>query len=148
VVTLTDTVKQPEQPQSSSVVLGAVTGLNDLADDLYKVSSEHGFWDGPEVTVNGGGIGVSEERRLPEALMLIVSEAAEALEDYRDGKKPHEFIYGPGQPRKPKGIPSEMADIIIRALDVCGRYGIDIERAMKEKIEYNRSRLFKHGRVH
>jgi NTP pyrophosphatase (non-canonical NTP hydrolase) len=126
----------------------SVQGLNDMAADLYNVSSEHGFWEGKEVTVGGAGIGVWTERELPEALMLIVSEAAEALEDYRDGKGPDEFIYGPGNPRKPEGIPSEMADIIIRALDVCGRYGIDIERALKEKIDYNRSRLFKHGRVH
>lgn len=142
-------------------VTEAVQGLNELAGDLHKVSSEHGFWEGKEVTVNGAGIGVWTERELPEALMLIVSEAAEALEEYRDGHAPAKTYYRypnrevrtvardeEGNWGKPEGVPSEIADIIIRALDVCGRYGIDIERAMKEKIEYNRSRAHKHGRVH
>jgi NTP pyrophosphatase (non-canonical NTP hydrolase) len=46
---------------------------------------------------------------------------------------------------KPEGIPSEMADIIIRVLDIAGYYGIDIERAMLVKAKYNESRSHRHG---
>lgn len=172
-------------------VSDSVEGLNWLAAEMYKISDEHGFWSGPEVQVNGGGIGVDEDVRLPEKLMLIVSEAAEALDDYRDGRGedetwytwdlpkdfPYEVHHDQGKnrhtvktgmgtvqdmdygqflnllkihkvPLKPCGIPSEMADIVIRVLDVCGRYGISIEQALREKIEYNRQRAHKHGRTH
>lgn len=48
-------------------------------------------------------------------------------------------------PMKPEGVPSELADIIIRVLDMCGWYGIDIEAAVAEKMEYNETRSYRHG---
>lgn len=47
--------------------------------------------------------------------------------------------------RKPCGIPSELADIIIRVLHFSGKHGVDIQTAVEEKMEYNESRPFKHG---
>ena len=49
------------------------------------------------------------------------------------------------QANKPEGIPSELADIVIRVADLCGYYGIDLEAAITEKMEYNKSRPYKHG---
>ena len=46
---------------------------------------------------------------------------------------------------KMEGIPSELADVIIRVLDMCEHYGIDIEAALKEKHEFNKTRPYKHG---
>jgi hypothetical protein len=46
---------------------------------------------------------------------------------------------------KPEGIPSELADIVIRVMDICGYYGIDLEAAITEKMEYNRNRPIRHG---
>jgi len=46
---------------------------------------------------------------------------------------------------KPEGIPSELADIIIRIGDFCGYYGIDLDAAIREKLEYNKSRSYRHG---
>jgi NTP pyrophosphatase (non-canonical NTP hydrolase) len=43
------------------------------------------------------------------------------------------------------GIPSELADIIIRVMDIGGLYGIDIDKAVKEKLQYNESRPYRHG---
>lgn len=51
-----------------------------------------------------------------ELLMLVVSEASEALEDYRNGLPVTENHYKDGG--KPCGIPSELADIVIRVLDM------------------------------
>jgi hypothetical protein len=48
---------------------------------------------------------------------------------------------------KPIGVPSEMADVIIRVLDFCGKHDIDIERAVNEKMAYNKTRPFKHGKT-
>ena len=46
---------------------------------------------------------------------------------------------------KPYGIPVELADVIIRVMDICGHYGIDLESAMLAKHEYNESREHRHG---
>lgn len=50
-----------------------------------------------------------------------------------------------GVASKPIGVPSEMADIIIRVLDACAAYGIDIDRAVREKMAYNETRPMRHG---
>lgn len=47
---------------------------------------------------------------------------------------------------KPVGFPSEIADVLIRVLDACGAWGIDIDQAVKEKLDFNASRPGKHGR--
>jgi len=41
----------------------------------------------------------------------------------------------------------ELADIIIRALDLSARLGIDIQRAVESKHAYNTSRPYKHGKL-
>lgn len=46
---------------------------------------------------------------------------------------------------KPVGVPSELADAVIRIADLCGLYGIDLEKAVKEKLSFNRTRPFRHG---
>lgn len=46
---------------------------------------------------------------------------------------------------KPEGIPTELADVIIRVLDYCGYAGIDIDAAISQKHEYNKSRPYRHG---
>lgn len=39
----------------------------------------------------------------------------------------------------------ELADVIIRVLDYCGYAGIDIDAAISQKHEYNRTRPYRHG---
>jgi NTP pyrophosphatase (non-canonical NTP hydrolase) len=51
-----------------------------------------------------------------------------------------------GPTRKPCGIPSEMADVVIRVLHFCGKHGIDIEKAVIEKMAFNESRPHMHGK--
>lgn len=46
---------------------------------------------------------------------------------------------------KPEGIPSELADIIIRVLDICGHLDIDIANALADKMAYNETRPYRHG---
>jgi len=43
------------------------------------------------------------------------------------------------------GVAIELADCIIRILDYCGAKGIDIDDAIKQKHEYNKTRSYKHG---
>jgi hypothetical protein len=46
---------------------------------------------------------------------------------------------------KPIGLPSELADIIIRVLDLAAILGIDMDAAVIEKMEYNANREHRHG---
>ena len=42
-------------------------------------------------------------------------------------------------------LEEELADIIIRTLDNAQELGVDIERAVRLKHEYNKSRAYRHG---
>ena len=72
-----------------------------------------------------------------------VDHGSEALREYRNGHQPNETYHG--EDGKPEGIPTELADVILRVLDMCGHYGIDIGSMLAEKNEYNKARSFKHG---
>lgn len=89
-------------------------------------------------------------------LMLIVSEATEAHEEIRAGHEVPETYYPtaplPGQivpavftRHKPEGVPSEIADIVIRCFDFAGEGGIDLAGMIQEKLLYNASRAHMHG---
>jgi NTP pyrophosphatase (non-canonical NTP hydrolase) len=105
--------------------------INELIKTSHEAAKEKGWWDEPKSFV--------------ELVMLIVTEAAEAVEEYRAGHEPNETYYNIVKPKKPEGIPSELADMYIRIADLCGRYKIDLQAMIREKIEYNKSRAYKHG---
>jgi NTP pyrophosphatase (non-canonical NTP hydrolase) len=46
---------------------------------------------------------------------------------------------------KPEGIPSELADVVIRVFDAASQYGIDLEHEIMLKMEYNATRQHRHG---
>jgi NTP pyrophosphatase (non-canonical NTP hydrolase) len=98
-------------------------------------------------------------RSVAEHVALITTEVGELYEAHRDGMLPHEFLYQhrggevSGYPEnderelgKPMGIPSEMADILIRVANMAGEYNIDLSRAVEEKMAYNATRPRMHGR--
>ena len=103
--------------------------LNELARECHAIALSKGWYD--------------TERTVPELLMLCVSELAEALESYRRNE-PRKAIWTNAQGRL-EGFPAELADAIIRILDMCGFYGIDIQTAFDTKMAYNRTRSFRHG---
>lgn len=119
--------------------------INELVQKAHQNAVTKGWWDEP--------------RSFGEVVALIHSEASEALEDHRNGKLPTEVWYEaknfngqvieraqqPDEEWKPCGIPSELADIVIRVFDACGRYGIDLEQAISEKMDYNATRPIRHG---
>jgi len=135
--------------------------INELVKEVHKGLKEKGFADG--------------SRTIVEQLALINCEVAEAVEEIRSGKAPNETYYSCKESssymgeiietkiynsifkgdaptknlicNKIEGVPSELADIILRVCGMCGEFNIDIETIIKEKMEYNKTRVFKHGKT-
>lgn len=49
-------------------------------------------------------------------------------------------------PAKPEGFPSELADIVIRTIDLMGMVGVDVAEEIWKKVEYNKTRGYLHGK--
>lgn len=112
-------------------------------------------------------------RYAAQRIMLVVTELSEAFEEVRDGRSMTEtwysnkkypgqrFVLNPGSGAfeevdtrtrfdragmKPEGVPSELADVLIRVLDIGDEFGIDLAAMVQEKLAYNASRPKMHGR--
>lgn len=98
--------------------------LNDYASTCHAANRQ--WWIDP-------GTGEKLDRNKGELLMLIVSEIAEAMEGVRkdlpDDKLPH---------RSMEEV--DMADALIRIFDYAGAYGLDIQGAFDEKMDFNANR--------
>lgn len=101
--------------------------LGELVAQSYQQAIDKG-WTVKDVTVI-------------EQVALIVSEASEALESWRE-MKPLSWTDSEG---KPQGVASEYADILIRIGHYCRLLGIDLEYEVKRKLAYNATRPYRHG---
>jgi NTP pyrophosphatase (non-canonical NTP hydrolase) len=124
--------------------------LNALAKRIFDNAKKHGFHE--------------EGENIPEKLMLIVSELGEACDALRCGARFDAVVAAEavglvvlqGLNSLPGGFfegfvkdtfEDELADVLIRTLDLMCSLGIDIDFHVREKMRYNEGRPYRHGKL-
>lgn len=107
--------------------------ISDWQTEIHQDNVQKGWWE--------------NERPVGSLLMLVVTELAEAFEEYRDNHGVQEVYFQEDHHgnMKPEGFPVELADTVIRIFDIAEAFGIDLESEIARKVEFNRMRPFKHG---
>lgn len=104
-----------------------IESFNTLALAVHENAKEKGFWDQPR---NNG-----------EMIALMHEELSEALSYLRkkpEGADSHCPEY--------RGVEVELADVVIRLMDMAHSRGYDVAEALVAKMTYNQGREFKHGK--
>ncbi len=126
--------------------------INDLANTCYKISTTNGFHDDYFKTLNIIGLHV-EHTENDFDLLKWIDSSLEQAEVARMHSELSEWVEGIRHDNPPdQHLPHlssaevEAADCIIRILDTCAKRGYNIGQALMDKIEYNRTRPYKHGK--
>lgn len=102
-----------------------VSNLESIGDKIHAQNVRAGWWSSLD--------GMPKQRNVGEMLMLCVSELSEAMEGHRknlsDDKLPHRSM-----------LEVELADAVIRILDMGAGLGLDVAGAIVEKMHYNAHR--------
>lgn len=114
--------------------------INELCEQAHANAVDKGFYE--------------SERELPELLMLVVSELAEAMEADRNSfwyegdieQVLEHFNAFDFNDEVKDCVQDELADAFIRLFDLCGRFHIDIDSHIKAKMLYNKTRPPKHDK--
>ena len=119
--------------------------LNELRNEIYDDAVAHGLWDGMHIwkliatneDFRKSGIADAityansdETRKNAIATLFVLMEIRELIFATEDTDHFRE----------------ELADVIITALSAAGYLGIDIDKAVQEKMEINRGREWRHGK--
>lgn len=95
--------------------------LNELRDEIYDDAVKHGLWENPQI---------DKIKARTYCVNRVADEMMEMLEAVKD----------------PAHYTEELADVIITALSAAGYLGIDIDKAVREKMEINKQREWRHGK--
>lgn len=119
--------------------------MNKLAEKIHQMNVKKGFYD-------------EQNRNIGELLCLIHAEISEALEAVREDKfskvnPVHLLNIDNNDDFKNKFLETtkdtfedEIADSLIRLLDLCGYKKINISAHIEAKLRYNSTRPIRHGK--
>lgn len=135
-------IKRAIDQHKTKVPKSSDRNINDLADQIHQVNKDKGFWE--------------KERNVGEMLMLVTSELGEGMEAHRKGKFADWKGYNKNVPilgakkafeeHLKDSFEDELADATIRLLDMAAGLNIDLDKHIKAKLDYNRSRERFHGK--
>lgn len=121
--------------------------LNELRNEIYDDAVKHGLWDEGYLCktlmrndcLRDSGllqiykiVNTEQEIRRVHATLRVFVENQELLESVLEEEEDH--------------FREELADVIITALSAAGYLGIDIDKAVRAKMEINRGREWRHGK--
>jgi NTP pyrophosphatase (non-canonical NTP hydrolase) len=109
-----------------------MTTIREMQKQVHDLAVSKGWHEDRDIT---------SPHVLGSMLALIHSEVSEALECIR-GQEMHLYFEATG---KPLGLPSELADVVIRCLDMAEALDIDLQAVIEEKHAYNTTRARRHG---
>lgn len=99
--------------------------LNTLRDAIYEDAVAHGLWEDED--------GIDWYQESHSMIECEVDELYDAIEDKVNGHGDEHFA-------------EELADVVIMCFSAAGRLGIDIDAAIRRKMEINKGRPWKHGK--
>lgn len=123
--------------------------IADYQKEAYENAKDKG-WHNPSKTFG-------------ECIALCHAELSEAIECYRDNLDVQKIycagysgeptglqefdprVHDPEKGCKLEGVGIELADVVIRIFDMCGQFGIDLEKCVELKMKYNKTRPTRHG---
>lgn len=113
----------------------AHTVFERMQEEVFRLNSSKGWFD--------------EDRSVGDMVALLHSEVSEVLEAYRTFKFQDATERIPNADLdKPEGVGAEMADCLIRLLDMAKRWDVDLAAEFTRKMAYNWTREYRHGGRH
>lgn len=124
-----------------------MNNLNELRNEIYDDAVAHGLWDEDyllKTLVNSDAVrdsgllqiykivNTEQEVRRVHATLRVFMENQELLKSVLDEEEDY--------------FREELADVIITALSAAGYLGIDIDKAVRQKMEINRGREWRNGK--
>ena len=108
--------------------------MTEIGYEAFMNALDHGFYDvyyaAPITTSN-------TERFVLGELALITSEIGECVHEIQQGALEHVAS---------ESLEREVADVIIRTLNLAFFLGMNVDEAVKSKMEYNSTREYMHGK--
>lgn len=117
--------------------------LNELRDEIYDDAVKHGLWDEDYLLKTFVDSDVLTDSGLLRIYKIVNTERelGRVHATLRVFVENHELL---GSVLEEDHFREELADVIITALSAAGYLGIDIDKAVREKMEINRGREWRH----